>query len=481
MKAIVVGAGGATRELLRRLGEAWNVTVIEPSELQLKKVEGMKGIETVVGDGTSRLTLQRSGLAEADAVVAASNDDDANLEVCRIAIESGILRVVAVAASSDRLADYSQIGVSAFSPDRLVARRVELTLEHRRYASMAFADGRAEAIEFHLGQDAPILGKPLKDFHAQHWIIGAILRKEKLIIPHGDTVLQAGDRVTVVGLGAHFSDIVRTFTSGEARFPLDFGKHVAVALESEQDLSGPVTEAAYLVRNSAADSLLLIHPDPGSPHDGDMASNINSLLERASAATEGVEVRHLSVKASPTRILPDLCKKESVGIMVLRPLKGGPLLANIRAQRVVLHARRSCIPVLIARGTYPYKSIVVPARQTLSGRAAERAAIDLARYTHADVTGVAVVDPTFIAGSGAPWKARKDIGWLKQEAAIQHIEVRGKIKRGNPVRSFLEAGAAADLLVLGAGQGATRRFGVAINAHISRRAQKSVLLVPVRD
>ena len=45
MKAIVVGAGGATRELLRRLGEAWNVTVIEPSELQLKKVEGMKGIE----------------------------------------------------------------------------------------------------------------------------------------------------------------------------------------------------------------------------------------------------------------------------------------------------------------------------------------------------------------------------------------------------------------------------------------------------
>ena len=81
MKAIVVGAGGATRELLRRLGEAWTVTVIEISEQRLRGIKEIKGIHAVVGDGTSRLTLQRSGLAEADAVIAASNDDEVNLEV----------------------------------------------------------------------------------------------------------------------------------------------------------------------------------------------------------------------------------------------------------------------------------------------------------------------------------------------------------------------------------------------------------------
>jgi Trk K+ transport system NAD-binding subunit len=481
MKAIVVGAGGATRELLRRLGEAWDVTVIEASEQRLGDIKGTKRIQTVLGDGTSRLILQRCGLAEADAVVAASNDDEVNLEVCRLALQAGVLRIVAVAAHPERLPVYRQLGVTAFSPDSLVSRRVELSLEHRRYTSMAFADGRAEAIEFHLGHDAPILGKPLKEFHAEHWIIGAILRKEQLIIPHGDTVLQAGDRVTVVGLGAHFPEIVRTFTYGEARFPLDFGKHVAAVLEDEQDLSGPVAEAAHFVRNSAADSLLLIHRNLAAIHDSEMAATISSLLERASADSEGVEIRHCPVTKPPFRILPDICRRESIGILVVRAPQDGFIVGRLRAHRTVLLVRRCHVPVLIARGTYPYKNIIVPARQTLSGLAAERAAIDLARYSHADVTGMAIVDPTFIAGAGAPRKARRDIGWLKQEAAMQHVTVRGKIERGNPVRSFLEGSAAADLLVLGAGEGVARRLGVPINTHIARQARKSVLLVPVRE
>jgi len=481
MKAIVVGAGGATRELLRRLGEAWDVTVIESSEKQFNDINEIEGIQTVHGDGTSRLTLLRAGLSDADAVVAASNDDEANLEVCRLALQAGVLRVVAIASRPERLSSYREMGVTAFSPDSLVSRRVELSLEHRRYSSMAFADGRAEAIEFHIGHDAPILGKALKEFHADHWIIGAILRKEELIIPHGDTVLQEGDRVTVVGLGAHFPEIVRTFTSGEARFPLDFGKQVAVVLEAEEDLAGPVAEAAHIVRNSAADSLLLVHQDPEALHDNEQASSIQSLLELASAATEGVEVRRLPVKDSPSRILADLCKRESIGILALRAPRDGFILGKLRTHRLIQLARRAGVPILIARGTYPYRRILVPARQTLSGIAAERAAIDLARYMHADVTGMAIVDPTFIAGTGTPLKARKDIGWLKQEAATQRVTVRGKIERGNPVRSFLKADTAADLLVLGAGEGAGRRFGVAITTHIARRSPKSVLLVPVRE
>ncbi len=481
MKAIVVGAGGATRELLRRLGESWDVTVIESSEKRLNNIKEIKGIQAIHGDGTSRLILQRSGLEEADAVVAASNDDAVNLEVCRLALEAGILRVVAIALHPEMLQSYRQLGVTAFSPDSLVSRRVELSLEHRRYSSMAFADGRAEAIEFHLGHDAPVVGKALKELYADHWIIGAILRKEELIIPHGDTVLQEGDRVTVVGRGVHFPEIVRTFTSGEARFPLDFGKQVAVILEIEEDLAGQVAEAAHFVRNSAADSLLLVHRDPESIHSSEAASNINTLLERASTAAGGVEVRNLPVKTIPSRTFPDLCKHESVGILVLRTPPDGLILGKLRTHRLIQLARRANVPILIARGTYPYKSIIVPARQTPSGLAAERAAIDLARYMHADVTGMAIVDPTFIAGTGAPWKARKDIGWLKQEAAIQHVTVRGKIQRGNPVRSFLEAAEAADLLVLGVGEGAARRFGVAITTHIARRSPKSVLLVPVRE
>jgi Trk K+ transport system NAD-binding subunit len=481
MKAIVIGAGGATRELLRRLGEAWTVTVIETSEQRLQGIKEIKGTHAVAGDGTSRLTLQRSGLADADAVIAASNDDEVNLEVCRLAQKAGVMRIVAIADSPEHISSYRQIGVTAFSPDSLVSRHVELSLEHRRYTSMAFADGRAEAIEFHLGHDAPIIGKSLKELHAEHFIIGAILRNTELIIPHGDTVLQPGDRVTVVGLGVHFPEIVHTFTSGEARFPLDFGKHVAVVLETDEDLKGPVAEAAHFVRNSAAHSLLLIHRDPESLDDGEMISSLHALLEEVSKVTESVEVRHLPVAKPPYKILTDICRQESIGMLVLRPPRPGPFVGKLRAQKLVLFSRRSGVPVLIARGSFPYKNILVPARQTLSARAAERAAIDLARYTHADLTGMAIIDPTFIAGDGESEEARKAIGWLEQEAAMQQVSVDGKVQRGNPVRSFLEAEASADCLVLGAGKGAGRPFEYAITTHIAYGSQKSLLLVPVSE
>ncbi|MBN2320823.1 MAG: NAD-binding protein [Acidobacteria bacterium] len=481
MKAIVVGAGGATRELLRRLGEAWTVTVIDTSEQQLEEIEGINPISTVVGDGTSRLTLQRSGLAEADAVVAASNDDEVNLEVCRLAQKAGVLRVVAIASSPERVSSYRRIGVTAFSPDSLVSRHVELSLEHRRYTSMAFADGRAEAIEFRLGHDSPIIGKALKEINAEHFIIGAVLRGDELIIPHGDTVLRPGDRVTVVGLGVHFPEIVHTFTSGEARFPLNFGKQVGVVLEEEEDLTGPVAEAAHFVRNSAADSLLLIHRDPASLNDGDRASRLNDLLERSSKVTEGVEVRRLAVVESPYRILADICRQENVGMLVHPPPRPGPLVGKLRAQKLVLLSRRAGVPVLIARGSYPYRNILVPARQTLSAKAAERAAIDMARFMHSDLTGMAIVDPTFVAGEDSYEEARRAIGWLKQEAAMQQVSVQGKIQRGNPVRSFLEAGAAADFVILGAGKGVARPFEYAITTHIVYWSPKSLLLVPISE
>ncbi|NIR41127.1 MAG: TrkA family potassium uptake protein, partial [Actinobacteria bacterium] len=62
--------------------------------------------DPMVGDGSSELILRRAGLEEADALVAASDDDDRNVEAVKIALDVGLLRVVAVAADPDRVADY---------------------------------------------------------------------------------------------------------------------------------------------------------------------------------------------------------------------------------------------------------------------------------------------------------------------------------------------------------------------------------------
>jgi Trk K+ transport system NAD-binding subunit/nucleotide-binding universal stress UspA family protein len=476
MKAILIGAGGTSRELLRRLSEPWRVTVVDPSLELLSRAREVRECTTLQGDGSSRRVLRQAGLEAADAVIAASEDDEVNLEVCRFAREAGVLRLTAVAVAPERLVEYHDLGVPAFSPASLTARQIELNLETRRIASRAFADGRAEAIEFRVDEGAPVCGRTLQELHSQSWLVGAILRADELIVPHGDTVLKPGDLVTVVGSAADFGSIVQAFTSGEPQFPLRLGKRVAVTLGGAGDL--PILEeAVHLVTATQATSILLIHPDPDA--DPSETDRIEGLLARAQEAADGVTLQQRPVPRKPEVELFRLSREESVGIVAIPAPERAPLRLRRRLRRVDALARNARAAVLVCRGSQPYARILVPARRTAAGRVAGRAAIDLARTTGAPLHALAVVDPAFIAGQGGEDEARKAIGWLQEEAAVQGVEVAQEILDGNPVHVFHKVAREDDLLVLGADARSRRNpLSVKVSDQTARRVPCSLLVVP---
>ena len=135
--------------------------------------------------------------------------------------------------------------------------------------------------------------------------------------------------------------------------------------------------------------------------------------------------------------------------------------------------------MLVARGTHPYREVLVPARSSPSAKAAARAAIDLARVGQAGLTGLGVVDANFIAGPGAADAVREAAGQLKQEAAVQGVSLKRRIRRGNPVRVFREF--ETDLLVVGADDPTRGAVGVRVLDHLVRASQSSVLVVPVKQ
>lgn len=477
LKALVVGAGGATRELLRRLGEVWQVTVIDLRAESLERTAREQRVSIMAGDGSSRTVLRRAGLEGADALVAATNDDEVNLEACRLAREAGVLRVAAVAADPARLEAYRQLGVPAFSPDILAARQLELQLESRRMTSTAFAGGRAEAIEFQITPDSPVRGQALRQLRAGSWLVAAVLRQDQLLIPHGDTVLEAGDQVTVVGAAVDFSAIVRTFTSGEPQFPLDFGKRVAVAVDGKE-LTPVFAEAMQLVRNSRATSALLVYRDPATLAE---VPGSDAIAEAASRAANGVELHLRPVAERPSGALARVPREESVGVLAVPAPEPGPM-SGLKIRRLMSLARSARVAVLVCRGSCPYRRILVPAHNTAAGRGAARAAIDLARSSNATLIGLAVVDPAFVAGEGAADAAQQDLGWLLEEASVQGVEVERRSDRGNPVRAFLQAEeeSQADLVVLGISP-RPRRFEMRIADHLAGRSTRSVLIVPSQE
>lgn len=477
MKAIVVGAGGATRGLLRRLGELWDVTVVDTDEALLERAAAVREVNTVLGDGSSRVVLERAGIDDADAIVAAARDDDVNLEICRIGQSKGLLRLAAVAVDPERVAEYRDLGVPAYAPDSLTARQLEINLEPRRISSTAFADGRAEAIEFRIATDSPVRGLALKDLHSESYLVAAILREGKLIVPHGETFLQTGDLVTVVGSAADFSRIVRTFTAGEARFPLDFGKGVLVPLDEDADSARVVSEAVAMTHLTPATELILAHGVIEDARDESLAAETTDQLEQIESVADGVEVRMRPVPRPPSRNLAPVVAEESVGIVVV-PAPPRKRFIKWRSVRALNWAARIARPVLFARGSHPYQRIVAPARNTASGNAAARAAIDLAGHSKGAVTGVAVVPPAYLTGTDGRDSAMAALARMREEAAVLDVPVRRRLQQGNPVRVLEAEADEGDLLVLTQPRRRATIITPGIVVHLLDRVECSVLVLP---
>ncbi|MEX1207593.1 MAG: NAD-binding protein [Acidimicrobiia bacterium] len=479
MRAIIVGARGATRDLLRRLGERWSVTVIDLDPELLARVQAVRDVDVIEGDGSSRVVLEKARYTDADAVVAASGDDEVNLEVCQLALDAGLIRVVAIAADPEQIPRYRDLGVPAFSPDSLTARQLEISLEPRRISSTAFAAGRAEALEFFIADDSPVRGMALRDIHSESWLVATILRGEQLIVPHGSTVIQTGDLVTVVGATADFSLIVRRFTAGEARFPLDFGKGILVAFGSVSQASQVLAEALDITRNSPAEELVVAHPDLGAIREESEAAEVEAMLDEIKGSASGVDVRFHPVAGDPSQRIGAVVLEESIGLVVV-PAPSSSLIGRFRATRMLRRAADWNRPLLFARGSHPYRRIVAPARDTPSGTAAARAAIDLAGAGRGSVKAVAVVPPTFITGSDGRDEAVKALVRVREDASVHGVEVARQLREGNPVRVLESEVEGADLLVLGASDRRPTFLAPGIVGHLVQRVDISTLVVPSR-
>ena len=478
MRALVVGAGATARDLIKRLGDSWAVTVVDSSPERLEMAEAIRDVVSVLGDGTSMLVLKQAGLESASTVVAATGTDDVNLEVARLAVEAGIEQVVAVVRVPDRLEEYRAVGGAEFvAPSSLAARQLEIAMEPRKLKSTTFAEGRAEAIEFEITPDSPVHGKALKEIHSEAWVVAAILREGRLVVPHGATKLLTGDRVTVVGTAADFAQVVRTFAGGVSRFPLNFGRKVIVPLRNSADLAGPVAEAANFVRNSNAVELLLVHRDPASIRNSADAEELEDLIAATESVTSGAEVEYRVSDRDPIGAMVEMAGEESVGVIAAPMAKGSFRRPYAAIPKALNRLGKAGVPVLLTKGNPRFEALIAPSRRTITGDASARAAIDIAKRSGAKVIGVAVANPVFM-GSDDLLEKKHATAWLRQEASVQDVEVERHVVRGNPVRVIAGVTSEDRLLVVSMPSLPVGRLNPGTGVWAAARGSGSVLFVP---
>jgi len=205
MNVIIVGGGNTGSALARILIESGHdVRIIEERPGLLEKLRAELPVEVVrAGDGSSPTTLEQAGIQDAQVLAAVTGSDETNLVVTSLArFEFAVPRVIARVNNPKNAWLFTEemgVDVALNQADilsRLIAEEMSLgdmmtLLKLRR--------GEYSLIEEKVHPKAAAANRTLREITLpDECVIAAIIRKHQLIIPHGDTVLEAADEVLAV-------------------------------------------------------------------------------------------------------------------------------------------------------------------------------------------------------------------------------------------------------------------------------------------
>jgi trk system potassium uptake protein TrkA len=199
-KALIIGAGRTGRFLAPMLEkQGLMVKVIEKNKerCQMLAAQLEKGL-VLCGDGTDIDLLTEEGVAEADVVVCITEDDKLNLLLALLAKHLGAKKTIVRVARNEYIELMEKVGVDVVLSSRLLSAGEVLRFVRKGgIVSVSLLEGaQAEALEIIVAAGSEVEGKALRNIKLpQECLICAIVHNNEAIIPNGDTVLHADDRI----------------------------------------------------------------------------------------------------------------------------------------------------------------------------------------------------------------------------------------------------------------------------------------------
>lgn len=470
---LIVGAGSTGFELARRLLGGWQVTLLDVAPGSAKaRLTGTLATDRFVfidGDATSRLVLERAGATRADAVVVTTGALDVTLETCRILKQELHAPDVTVLLRGDASPKpFQALDVDVVRSVEASSALLASAVAKGSKIAAGVGLGRGEVMETEILPNSSVIGKPLASLHPRQWLVAAVYRADELIVPHGDTRLEAGDRALLVGDPAVLPGIARFLRTGHSEFPLHYGTAIVVPVEAARPEVLP--ELAWLARHSKAQAVELVTCGDGAA--------AQPLL--AWAQSENLSVRAACVGEDTRQHLAEAMARRDVGILV-QPPEPIPWLKRLGFGWTPLMRRIAPLrsPVLVPRGTFPWERILLALTDPQFDAETATLAIDAARCFEASLTVGVALAPEFVTGEGVADELRRQQDEIRDLAVSYGVQVARLEFEGNPVAATLAAAAGFQLLVLGFRTGARSSLSrPSVEQNLVHRAPCSVLVLP---
>ena len=198
---VIFGAGRMGTTIARALvARGLRVRLVEAQRERAREVaESLPEVRCFHAHAFDPEFLERECIGRATATVFCLNDDARNLYGAILAKAYGVRRTFALVHDEISVGVYERGGVDvAINPRQVTAEELVRFAHDPRIRQIAMLEGdRFEILDLTVRPESGLAGKPFDQLPATGSMIGAVIRGDEVIFPHGADVLRAGDRVIV--------------------------------------------------------------------------------------------------------------------------------------------------------------------------------------------------------------------------------------------------------------------------------------------
>jgi trk system potassium uptake protein TrkA len=213
MKVAICGAGKVGSYIAADLKNAGHDVLVIEKDLDLvARMQQQLDVTWFVADACELSSLAETGIAECEVVVAATGEDQVNLVISLLAKqEFAVPRVVARVNHPKNHWLFNEswgVDVAVSTPHLLTALVEEAVSVGSLVQLLQFEGGDASLVEVTLADDSPAAGRTIAELGVpRDASIVALVRQRRLLVPRGDTVIQAGDEVLALVTSESEADV----------------------------------------------------------------------------------------------------------------------------------------------------------------------------------------------------------------------------------------------------------------------------------
>lgn len=290
MKIIILGAGQVGSSVaINLVSEANDITVIDTDMECLQALQDRLDLRTVCGQASHPEVLKRAGAEDADMILAVTNSDETNMVACQIAhvlfhTPTKIARVRATEyLNFPQLFKENAFPIDVLiSPDQAVTDYIQRLIEYPGALQVLdFAHGKVRLVAVRVHYGGLLLGRELRALREHmpgiQTRVAAIFRRDKPIIPEGNTVIEVDDEVFFIAAQKDIRAVMGELRRLDQPFKRiiiagggNIGKRLAKALEHDyqvkviehnpqraRHLSEELEKATVLLGDATDEDLLL--------------------------------------------------------------------------------------------------------------------------------------------------------------------------------------------------------------------------------